>query len=240
MSPSTSKLGRAIFCLSALAGLASGAAIQRRDEIDSDAVVGFPETVPANATGELYLKYKPWLKVVNGCVPFPAVDEAGNTNAGLNPSGDSSGDCDSSTGQVYVRGTTYNSQYAIMYSWYMPKDEPSNGIGHRHDWEGAVVWLSSADATGELLGIAASGHGGFQTSTSPTLDGSRPLIRYYSNWPLDHQLGFTDEKGGEQPLVAWESLPEAARTALENTDFDKANVPFKDANFEANLEKAAL
>ena len=57
----------------------SAAAIDRRAVIAHDAVVGFPETVPSGTTGQLYLKYKPHLKVVNGCVPFPAVDADGNT-----------------------------------------------------------------------------------------------------------------------------------------------------------------
>jgi hypothetical protein len=50
-----------------------------RAVIDHDAVVGFPQTVPSGLTGSLYLKYKPWLKVDNGCVPFPAVNAAGDT-----------------------------------------------------------------------------------------------------------------------------------------------------------------
>lgn len=50
-----------------------------RAVINHDAVVGFPQTVPSGVIGELYLKYKPWLKVFNGCVPFPVVDTAGNT-----------------------------------------------------------------------------------------------------------------------------------------------------------------
>lgn len=44
--------------------------------IGHDKVVGFPETTPS---GSLYLKYKPFLKVFNGCVPFPAVNPAGDT-----------------------------------------------------------------------------------------------------------------------------------------------------------------
>lgn len=61
------------------ASCATAAAIQRRDEIAHDSVVGFSETVPAGATGELYEKFKPFLKVESCCVPFPAVDASGNT-----------------------------------------------------------------------------------------------------------------------------------------------------------------
>ncbi len=62
-------------------GLAIGSAssaptLRSRSEINWDAVVGFPETAPA---GSPYLKYKPYLDVVNGCVSFPAVDADGNT-----------------------------------------------------------------------------------------------------------------------------------------------------------------
>ncbi|KAK8205029.1 necrosis inducing protein [Phyllosticta capitalensis] len=223
------------------AGAVAGAPLERRAVIAHDAVVGFSETVPDTSVGQLYLKYKPLLKVVNGCVPFPAVDADGNTSGGLAPSGDSSGDCDSSTGQVYVRSESYNDAYAIMYSWYWPKDEPSTGIGHRHDWEAIVVWIDDETSSNPtILGVAASAHGDFSTTTSPNLSGTRPLIKYESIWPVDHSLGFTSTVGGEQPLIAWESLPTAAQTALTDTDFGSANVPFKDANFETNLGKAVL
>lgn len=158
----------------------------------------------------------------------------------MNPTGDPSGDCSSSPGQVYARATEYGSSYAIMYAWYMPKDSPASGMGHRHDWEQAVVWLSGADVSATVQGVAVSQHGGHDTSTSPAMDGDRPLIGYTSYWPLNHQMIFTDEVGGEQPLIAWESLTEAARTALTDTDFGSANVPMKDANFEDRLESALL
>ncbi|KAK7536948.1 necrosis inducing protein [Phyllosticta citribraziliensis] len=223
------------------ASAVAGAPLERRAEIAHDAVVGFSQTVPDTTVGQLYLKYKPLLKVVNGCVPFPAVDADGNTSGGLAPTGSPSGDCDSSTGQVYVRSTSYNNAYAIMYSWYWPKDSPSTGTGHRHDWENVVVWIDSETAAEPtILGVSASAHSGYGTSTSPNLSGTRPLIKYESIWPVNHALGFTSTVGGEQPLIAWESLPTAAQTALTNTDFGSANVPFKDANFENNLGKAAL
>lgn len=54
-------------------------ALSRRGTVDSDKLVGLPQTLPSGATGDLYLAYQPHLKVVNGCVPFPAVDADGNT-----------------------------------------------------------------------------------------------------------------------------------------------------------------
>lgn len=69
------------FQLLALAttSLAAPFSLSRRAVIGHDQVVGFPQTVPSGLAGQLYLKYKPYLEVSNGCVPFPAVDAAGNT-----------------------------------------------------------------------------------------------------------------------------------------------------------------
>ncbi|KNG82992.1 putative NPP1 domain protein [Aspergillus nomiae NRRL 13137] len=227
----------------ALLGSHARGAVLPRASIDHDAVVGFDQTVPSGTTGEVYLAYQPALYVVNGCVPFPAVDAEGNTNAGLEPTGDPSGNCSSSTGQIYVRGGTSGDYYALMYSWYFPKDEPSTGLGHRHDWEGVIVWLSDSTSTSadNIVAVCPSAHGGWDCSTDGySLDGTSPLIQYYSTWPVNHQCGLTSTVGGTQPLIAWESLPTAASTALENTDFGDANVPFKDANFASNLGKATF
>ena len=88
-------------------------------------------------------------------------------SAGLEPTGGPSSMCSSSTGQVYARAGSYNGAFAIMYSWYMPKDSPSTGLGHRHDWENAVVWLSAQSTTAKVIGAAASAHGDFDTTTTP-------------------------------------------------------------------------
>lgn len=63
----------------AVSTLALPTGLDKRAVIASDAVVGFPQTVPSGTAGTLYLKYKPYLKIFNGCVAFPAVDSAGNT-----------------------------------------------------------------------------------------------------------------------------------------------------------------
>lgn len=55
------------------------APMEKRSDIDSDAVVGFDTTVPDDTEGTLMEKWWPYLYVVDGCVPFPAVDAEGNT-----------------------------------------------------------------------------------------------------------------------------------------------------------------
>ena len=57
--------------------------LSSRAVINHDAVVGFPQTVPSGIVGNLYLKYKPYLEVYNGCVPFPAVNANGDTGSVL-------------------------------------------------------------------------------------------------------------------------------------------------------------
>ncbi|KAK8124580.1 uncharacterized protein PG998_000339 [Apiospora kogelbergensis] len=241
--------GLAVYLAAATVGVNAAPVIEARGVIAHDAVVGFPETVPSGAIGNAckipraatciskqwryavtHLKFKPWLSVENGCQPYPAVDASGNTSGGLNPSGSSSSQCDNSPGQ-------HN------YNGYMPKDSPSTGLGHRHDWEGVVVWIDNPNTSSnpQVLGLSTSGHGKWTTITKDLpLDGTRPKIRYFSVWPVNHQLGTTDRRGGEQPLIAWESMTEAARVALQNTDFGDANVPFRDPNFMSNLEGASF
>ncbi|KAJ7153413.1 necrosis and ethylene-inducing protein 2 precursor [Mycena crocata] len=212
--------------------------LEERAVIAHGAVVSFSQRVPSGTVGNIYLAYQPRLKIVNGCVPFPAVDAAGNTNGGLNPTGASDGGCSSSVGQIYVRSGTSGGRTALMYSWYMPKDEPSTGLGHRHDWEGTIVWLSSGTATtaANILAVCPSAHGDWDCSTDGySLTGTSPLIKYESVWPVNHAMGLTTTVGGTQPLIAWESLPAAAQSALTTTDFGDASVPFIDAHFASNL-----
>ncbi|KAE8378997.1 necrosis inducing protein [Aspergillus bertholletiae] len=235
-------VSKLLFFTAALLQLAQGGLI-RREFIDHDKVVGFPETVPSGVTGDVYKAYQPLLKVVNGCVPFPAVDAQGNLNAGLAITGASNGGCSKSTGQVYVRGGQSGDKYALMYSWYFPKDEASPEMGHRHDWEGVIVWISDPAKTSadNILAVCPSGHGKWDCSKNGyTLSETRPQIKYYSIWPINHQCGLTDETGGSQPLIAYESLPAPAKAALESANFDKANVPFKEENWAANLGKATF
>jgi len=63
----------------AFAAPASSGRLDRRADISASAVVGFPQTVPDTTEGTLMLKYQPYLYVVDGCVPFPAVDAEGDT-----------------------------------------------------------------------------------------------------------------------------------------------------------------
>lgn len=210
--------------------------------IAHDAVVGFAEQAATTGEQKSALNFRPYLHVVNGCVPFPSVDAAGNVGGGLAPTGGTNAGCSSSVGQVYVRSAWYNGVWAIMYSWYMPKDEPSSDIGHRHDWENAVVWIDNPDtANPVVLAVSVSEHGGYSYALAGgvTFSGTHPIVKYESIWPLDHALFLDDTVStGVQPLIHWNQLTSAAQSTLTSYDYGSANVPFKDANFTNNLAKA--
>ncbi len=53
--------------------------LKSRGTIGSSKIVGFDEAVPSGTVGSVYEAYQPYLKVVNGCVPYPAVNAAGDT-----------------------------------------------------------------------------------------------------------------------------------------------------------------
>lgn len=226
-------LHRSIVALSVLAATAQLHAAS----IGHNAVTPFKQDVH-----DFQQHFQPRLKVEHGCVPFPAVDAAGNTGGGLKPTGATNGNCSKSTGQVYVRTQRYNGECATMYAWYFPKDQPSDGAsnGHRHDWESVVVWTADCKVGARVNAVSYSGHGGFTKSTNPNLEQghAHPLVSYASRWPVNHSLFATSALGGYQPAIDWGRLTTAARNALTNTGWGSANVPIIDRNFSNNLGKA--
>ncbi|KAK7981167.1 ATPase [Apiospora arundinis] len=212
--------------------------VEKRGTIGHDKVKGFKEAVQDGAVGKASVEIqavsqgRAWMR------PVPAVDADGNTGGGLKDTGSPSSKCSSSPGQVYARGEQLGKEYAIMYSWYMPKDHLGPGTGHRHDWEGIVVFLDDVKAKEpKIKGVSTSAHGKWKRDNKPPLDGSRPKIAYYLDG-ITHSVKTTGAKGGSQPLIDWEKMGPKAREALRNTDFGKAVCPFKDDKFKDNLKKA--
>ncbi|GMF32958.1 unnamed protein product [Phytophthora fragariaefolia] len=212
--------------------------------IDHDQIVPFTQPVPTSTSQKTAVNFKPQLHITNGCHPYAAVDADGNTSGGLSPTGSSSAGCKGSGygSQIYGRSAWYNGVWAIMYSWYFPKDSPASGFGHRHDWEHAVVWLNNPAVTSpEILAVSTSAHSGYTVYYPPSsdyLDGSSAKIDYYSVLLINHAFRMTSDTGKTQELIMWDQLTDTARMALENTDFGDANVPFKNANFETKLANA--
>ncbi|GMF09319.1 unnamed protein product [Phytophthora lilii] len=92
--------------------------------------------------------------------------------------------------QVYGRSTWYSDVWAIMYSWYFPKDSPSTGLGHRHDWEHVIVWIDNPDVPEpRILAVTPSAHSGYSAqvpSDADKVDGTSVKVNYESKWPINH------------------------------------------------------
>lgn len=211
-------------------------------KIGHDDMPVWQEPAPANNVQALAVRFKPLLNVAGGCQPYPAVDPEGNTGDGLSLWGTPSQGCsDKSRAQVYSRSSWYKDAYAIMYSWYMPKDSPSPILGHRHDWENILVWLDSDNiAMAKVIAVAASAHGDYFKSypINPNYlhEGISAKIQYKASWPQNHATALTTSVGAKQPLIQWEQMTPAAQFALETTDFGSAHVPFR-SSFQSYLDE---
>lgn len=220
-------------------------AFSNGDVISHDQVAPFLQSAPTSITNQAALKFKPQISINDACHPYPAVNANGDTSGGLKETGSSDGGCKGSGlgSQVYGRSTWYNNVWAIMYSWYFPKDCPVSGMGHRHDWEHVIVWIDNpALENAVILAVTPSAHSGYSTFAPPdpaTVDGTSAKVEYTASYVvINHHLESTTNAGEFQDLIMWDDMPEAARNALNSVDFGAANVPMKDGNFLAKLESA--
>lgn len=68
-----------LMAAAAVNALPAGIPLEKRTTVLAyDDIVGFAASVPDDTEGDLYTAYQPYLYVVNGCVPFPVVDSAGD------------------------------------------------------------------------------------------------------------------------------------------------------------------
>ncbi|POM57782.1 Necrosis inducing-like protein NPP1 type [Phytophthora palmivora] len=220
---------------------ASLVASAQAEALAYDSVVPLPETEASTIEYSLALKFKPQLNIQSGCHPYPAVDEDGNTNAGLSIFSFKKCDVASLGSQIYGRATTYEDYYAIMYAWYFPRDRKGI-VGHRHGWEHAILWLKRMSAdTAKLTAVSSSiSDNDYFTIIPPTtamVDGTSVKFQYRAQ-TFSHYVNITTAVGDVQDLVMWEDMPAAARTALNLNDFGKATVPFKTDTFLENLKDA--
>uniref|UniRef100_H3GFU3 Necrosis inducing-like protein NPP1 type n=1 Tax=Phytophthora ramorum TaxID=164328 RepID=H3GFU3_PHYRM len=212
--------------------------------IGHDEVKPFPQPEPVTISDKAGVKFKPQIQIRTGCNPYPAVNEFGEVGGGLKTSGKSRGNCAGSGhgSQVYGRSTWHNQVWAIMYSWYFPKDSPSPGMGHRHDWEHAVVFIDNPDVPEpKILGCSVSSHDGYKKyNPCPpwVIDGTSLKVRYKHSWPINHDLDTTGDGGIFQDLIMWGQMTDNARRALNEANFGSANTPMNDGNFYSKVEKS--
>ncbi|KAG5984787.1 hypothetical protein E4U54_006102 [Claviceps lovelessii] len=215
---------------------------RRGQQLDHDKIQSIPETLPNDQLGWNMKRFQPYFNTEGkGCWPYPAVDSEGNWSGGLATSGGQGGDCTDSVGQVYVDFGYYNGHYCIIYAYYAPKDQTFVGGGHRHEWESVALWFDSITSDEPTLqGAAVSKHGGYEKTTNIghlTFHNGHPLAKYYVDFDFvgTHSMGWTSKVGGLQPAVYWDLLTDAARGALENTDWGHADFPLG-YDFQKNME----
>ncbi|POM73404.1 NPP1-like protein [Phytophthora palmivora] len=220
--------------------------------IDHDKVQPFAQPKPITIAEKAAVKFKPSLAVIRGCHPYPAVNPAGETSAGLKGSGKpDSDDCKGSPlgSQVYSRSVWYADKWAIMYAWYFPKDVKNIGIfkkGVRHDWVNVVVWIDNpALENPTILATSASTFGNSYVISKPPkpsdiIDGVTPKMRYdEDNYERYHTIYQYHEEGEYQDLIQWDQLTDEARQALDTTPFGDYQAPFNNASLQENLKAAS-
>ena len=169
-------------------------------EIDHDKVVGFREVNPTTVT-QKRRKISALFESMAWMCTIPSCRCCWKHKQRVKTSGSHNGGCSSNIGQVYSRSDWYNGSWAIMYAWYFPKDNPSPGFGHRHDWESIVVWIDNpAVANPRVQSIAYSGHGQYKkvAPSAASILGTNPLVGYDSNWPLNHELNVSGNVSGKE------------------------------------------
>ncbi|GMF57847.1 unnamed protein product [Phytophthora fragariaefolia] len=226
--------------------------------IDHDKVQPFPQPEPITISQKAAVKFKPSVYIAWVCHPYPAVNAAGETSAGLKPSGELTGDCEGSSlgSQVYGRSGWYKDHWAIMYAWYFPKQSYLyTSKGTRHKWTAAVVWLDNpAVEKPKILAVSTIGTSGVyeikkndgkkvcnrRGQCNPPfgkyINDTHPMLLYEQDVRATGlEMAMTRGKGEFQDLIMWDQMTEEARTGLSNADFAP---PFVDEAFLPNFESA--
>ncbi|KAE8986329.1 hypothetical protein PR003_g23804 [Phytophthora rubi] len=120
------------FFTAAAAIIAVSIATAQAETIDHDQVVPFAQPEASTISQKAAVKFKPQIHITNGCHPYPAVNEAGQTGGGLKPTGAPSSSCKGSGwgSQVYGRSTCPTILAASPsahsgYSYYVPPSSDS-------------------------------------------------------------------------------------------------------------------
>lgn len=231
--------------------------------------MGLPEAVSPEV--------KKWAPVFDfdsdSCWPAPAVSSDGTMNLGLQDTGSRTGGCRdenqlnaantySRTVSIISRGGPVYSVY--MYALYFEKDQGLSGspaIGHRHDWEYALVWTNN----GVLTHASFSAHGEVKTIAKEALcfetgkENTVKVVYHRDAGTRSFRPAKADEanKPAENPkgwftptLVEWGLMQgptqragnvfvtnERLRNLFNGFDYGNANCSFNDNNFPTQIAK---
>ena len=200
-----------------------------------------------------YRKYQPAIRVLNGCVPHPAVGRY-TASAGLKIGGARNGQCGGSVGQVYARHKNFRKgkkRYrGIMYAYYFPKDQVFAGgasPGHRHDWEEVIIFTTWNWK--RALKAAMSAHGGYSVSSRWWKGKHKKVLYANGNTIKGISHEFRDNKGKptgsyRHPMANWYQLSKAVRYTLNNAAWldqkgkQRATPKIIDSQFSKKMNEA--
>ena len=144
--------------------------------------------------------------------------------------------------QVYGRLYKGNGTVGILYAWYAPKYFTMYPVwfGHRHSWIHVIVWLTSFDEDAKILSVMVNTGHGYSTYTNfddDEMDGNHVQLKYTWLPQLPHHLKVTKNVGEFQDLIMWDDMTEAARNALEKTNFFWSKTPVSTKKFNRLIKK---
>ncbi|CAH0492659.1 unnamed protein product [Peronospora farinosa] len=114
-------------------------------------------------------------------------------------------------------------------------------FSHRHAWANVVLWLSSLSHDAKLLSVTIKSFSDYlkHSPEADEMDGNHVKLKYTTSWlHSGHHLELTHKDGQYQALIMWDDMTDAARKALDTTDFYDSKTPFNDVNFENNIDEA--
>ncbi|CAI5727644.1 unnamed protein product [Hyaloperonospora brassicae] len=226
--------------------------------IGCDQVKPFAQRKAETVSDKASVKFKPQFSTDNGCQPYPAVNEAGETSGGLvlRPTIDGGLELAGSGGegcqgspygsQIYARSTWYEGIWAILYTWYLLKDETE--LSHQvRVWVHLVVWVNNPAVTNSTIRAVTMQGGTTKVPSGDELkDGVGVKVKHvWDEKNLGRMPQFTTEDGKEQDLITWDQLSENARSALNEVLWGElppwapsSKMPLSDDEFESHLKQS--
>ncbi|WP_442305235.1 NPP1 family protein [Streptomyces sp. 2RAF24] len=189
----------------------------------------------------------------DGCYVTAAIGADGTLNPGLKLGGTVNGKCHDpaqlAAANSYSRSKCNNGWCAVMYASYFEKDQATWGplaIGHTHDWEHVVVWISGD----QVQYVSVSQHSGYQVAARSAVrfDGTHPKVVYHKDGASTHCFRFAnpDDERIENAtgawfyprLVGWNGYPAGLRDKLTGADFGAATLKIRDVDFAYQLGRS--
>jgi len=201
----------------------------------------------------------------DGCYPSAAVSDQGVVNPGQEEqrfgiAWRCRDPAQLQTSRTYYRKATIRrngTEFAVhMYALYFMKDKTSDAevdaLGHRHDWEFALVWTTN----GAVTHASYSHHGTVTTDAASNLDrdaAGHVKFVYHHDGGLTHSMRFASKNEVAEndlgrfftpDLMNWYTMTNnaldnrALRNLLDTHDFGQADCSFNDKNFPQEIAKS--